>query len=68
MGKMENSGIWEQIQKSVQEPERLMGQKKYNLEEIIFPSGPFLFHDWEKENEHHESYIVHGQEAAIQQF
>ena len=34
MGKMENSGIWEQIQKSVQEAERLMGQKKYNLSMI----------------------------------
>ena len=34
MGKMENSGIWEQIQKSVQETERLMGQKKYNLSMI----------------------------------
>jgi len=31
---MENSGIWEQIQKSVQETERLMGQKKYNLSMI----------------------------------
>lgn len=34
MGKIENSGIWEQIQKSVQETERLMGQKKYNLSMI----------------------------------
>ncbi len=34
MGKMENSGIWEQIQKNVQETERLMGQKKYNLSMI----------------------------------
>ena len=34
MGKMENSGSWEQIQKSVQEAERLMGQKKYNLSMI----------------------------------
>lgn len=34
MGKMENSGIWEQIQKSVQETERLMGQKKYTLSMI----------------------------------
>ena len=34
MGKMENSGIWEQIQKSVQETERLMGQTKYNLSMI----------------------------------
>ena len=34
MGKIENSGIWEKIQKSVQETERLMGQKKYNLSMI----------------------------------
>lgn len=34
MGKNESSGIWEQIQKSVQETERLMGQKKYNLSMI----------------------------------
>lgn len=31
MGKMDNPGIWEKIQKNVQETERLMGQKKYNL-------------------------------------
>ena len=34
MGKIENPGIWEKIQKSVQETERLMGQKKYNLSMI----------------------------------
>ena len=34
MGKIDNSGIWEKIQKSVQETERLMGQKKYNLSMI----------------------------------
>lgn len=34
MGKMENPGIWEKIQKNVQETERLMGQKKYNLSMI----------------------------------
>lgn len=34
MGKMENTGIWEKIQKNVQETERLMGQKKYNLSMI----------------------------------
>lgn len=34
MGKLENPGIWEKIQKSVQETERLMGQKKYNLSMI----------------------------------
>ena len=34
MGKIENTGIWEKIQKSVQETERLMGQKKYNLSMI----------------------------------
>lgn len=34
MGKIDNQGIWEKIQKSVQETERLMGQKKYNLSMI----------------------------------
>lgn len=34
MAKLENPGIWEKIQKSVQETERLMGQKKYNLSMI----------------------------------
>lgn len=34
MEKIENQGIWEKIQKSVQETERLMGQKKYNLSMI----------------------------------
>ena len=34
MGNAENQGIWEKIQKSVQETERLMGQKKYNLSMI----------------------------------
>jgi len=34
MGKTENPSIWEKIQKSVQETERLMGQKKYNLSMI----------------------------------
>ncbi len=34
MARIENSGIWEQIQKSVKETERLMGQKKYNLSMI----------------------------------
>lgn len=34
MEKLENQGIWEKIQKSVQETERLMGQKKYNLSMI----------------------------------
>ena len=28
--KVDNPGIWEKIQKNVQETERLMGQKKYN--------------------------------------
>ena len=30
MAKVDNPGIWEKIQKNVQETERLMGQKKYN--------------------------------------
>jgi len=30
MAKLDNPGIWEKIQKNVQETERLMGQKKYN--------------------------------------
>lgn len=34
MGKIDNQGIWEKIQNSVQETERLMGQKKYNLSMI----------------------------------
>ena len=34
MGNMENQGIWEKIQNSVKETERLMGQKKYNLSMI----------------------------------
>lgn len=34
MGKMENPGIWDKIQRNVQETERLMGQKKYNLSMI----------------------------------
>ena len=34
MGKIDNQGNWEKIQKSVQETERLMGQKKYNLSMI----------------------------------
>lgn len=34
MEKTENPGIWEKIQKNVQETERLMGQKKYNLSMI----------------------------------
>lgn len=34
MEKLENQGVWEKIQKSVQETERLMGQKKYNLSMI----------------------------------
>ncbi len=34
MGNMENQGIWEKIQSSVKETERLMGQKKYNLSMI----------------------------------
>lgn len=34
MGKVDNPGIWEKIQSSVQETERLMGQKKYNLSMI----------------------------------
>lgn len=34
MGKIDNQSIWEKIQKSVQETERLMGQKKYNLSMI----------------------------------
>ena len=34
MGKIENTGVWEKIQRSVQETERLMGQKKYNLSMI----------------------------------
>ena len=35
MGKIDNQGIWEKIQNSVQETERLMGQKKYNLSMLI---------------------------------
>lgn len=31
MAKADNPSIWEKIQKNVQEAERLMGQKKYNL-------------------------------------
>lgn len=34
MAKLDNPGIWEKIQKNVQETERLMGQKKYNLSMI----------------------------------
>ncbi len=34
MAKIDNQGIWDKIQKSVQETERLMGQKKYNLSMI----------------------------------
>ena len=34
MGKIDNQGNWEKIQSSVQETERLMGQKKYNLSMI----------------------------------
>lgn len=34
MGKIDSQGNWETIQKSVQETERLMGQKKYNLSMI----------------------------------
>ena len=34
MSNMENQGIWEKIQNSVKETERLMGQKKYNLSMI----------------------------------
>lgn len=34
MAKIDNPGIWEKIQKNVQETERLMGQKKYNLSMI----------------------------------
>lgn len=34
MGKIDNQGIWENIKNSVQETERLMGQKKYNLSMI----------------------------------
>ena len=31
MGRTENPSIWEKIQRNVQETERLIGQKKYNL-------------------------------------
>lgn len=34
MAKLDNPGIWEKIQKNVQETERLMGQKQYNLSMI----------------------------------
>lgn len=34
MAKIDNPGIWEKIQRNVQETERLMGQKKYNLSMI----------------------------------
>ena len=34
MAKNDNLGIWEKIQKGVQDTERLMGQKKYNLSMI----------------------------------
>ena len=34
MGNIDNPSIWEKIQRNVQETERLMGQKKYNLSMI----------------------------------
>lgn len=34
MGSIDNPSIWEKIQRNVQETERLMGQKKYNLSMI----------------------------------
>lgn len=34
MGNMDNPSIWEKIKRNVQETERLMGQKKYNLSMI----------------------------------
>lgn len=34
MAKIDNPGIWEKIQRNVQETERLMGQKQYNLSMI----------------------------------
>ena len=39
MAKVDNPGIWEKIQKNVQETERLMGQKKYNQSMIKMRSG-----------------------------
>lgn len=34
MGRIDNPGIWDKIQKNVQETEQLVGQKKYNLSMI----------------------------------